>query len=241
MDYLETLKSINYFSFVTAFVKWIFLFLAISIILLIVCRRIGLFKRRTKTARYLVKIYYILIPIYFIVFAIKLAPIKTAQNEINNLIDKNKAVISNYTFKFANSMVSDSILAQKSSAKEIVGHYLEHYVSKMDSLTEPKTNEFFEGFFTKIKRKIEYGFLIKIVESKAIEQSAKWIGISEKTEKTLYRTNFNKLFHEGELVELYKIEVNRYFRSYFRFTFLIFTLGLLIPTIEIILAKIFKY
>jgi len=241
MDYLEILKDINYFSFVTAFAKWIFLFLTISVILLIICTRLGLFKRRTKTARFLVKIYYILIPIYFVGFAIKYAPIKNSQIEINNSIDENKQVISDFAFKFVSSIVSDSLLTQKRSAKDIVNHYLDYYVSTMDSITKPKTSRFFEGFFMKIKRKIEYSFLIRIVESEIIEKSTKWIGISEKTGKALYRTDFNELFKEGELVEIFKIEMNKYFRAYFRITFLIFSLGLLIPTIEIILAKIIKY
>ncbi len=241
MDYLEILKDINYFSFVTAFAKWIFLFLTVSVVILIVCTRLGLFRRKAKVARYLVKLYYILIPIYFVGFAIKYAPIKNSQIEINKSIDENKQVISDFTFKFFSSIVSNSVLTKESSAKDIVNQYLDNYVSTMDSITKPKTSIFFEGFFMKIKRKIEYSFLIRIVESEIIEKSTKWVGISEKTGKALYRTDFNDLFHEGELVEIFKIEMNKYFRAYFRFTFLIFVLGLLIPTIEIILAKIIKY
>jgi len=241
MDYIEILNGINYYSFAIAFAKWIFLFLAISIILLIVCTRIGLFKRRTKIARYLVKMYYVLIPIYFVGFAIKFAPIKNLQIEINNSIDENKHVISDFTFRFVNTIVSDSLLAQKSSAKDLVNHYLDDYVSTIDSITKPKTNRFFEGFFMKIKRKIEYGFLIRIIESEVIEKSAKLIGISENSGRALYRSDFNELFHEGELVEIFKLEMNNYFQEYFKFTFLIFALGLLIPTLEIILAKIFNY
>jgi len=241
MDYIEILKDINYFTFVTAFAKWIFLFLIISAILLIVCTQIGLFKRRTKVARYLVKIYYFLIPIYFVGFAIKYAPIKNSQIEINNSIDENKKVISDFAFEFVNSIVSDSLLSQETSTKDIVNHYLDYYVSTRDSITKPQTSSFFKGFFMKIKRKIEFSFLIRIVESEIVEKSARWIGISEKTGKALYRTDFNELFHEGELVEIFKLEMNKYFRAYFRFTFLIFALGLLIPTIEITLAKIIKY
>jgi hypothetical protein len=241
MDYLEILNDINYFSFVTAFAKWIFLFLTISVILLIICTRLGFFKRKTRTARYLVKLYYFLIPIYFVGFAIKSAPIKNSQIELNNSIDENKKVISDFAFSFISSIVSDSILNQKSSAKDIVNHYLDYYVSTMDSITKPKASRFFDGFFMKIKRKIEYSFLIRIVESKVIEKSTKWIGISEKTGKALYRTDFNDLFNEGELVEIFKAEMNKYFREYFKFAFIMFSLGLLLPTIEIILAKTIKY
>ena len=83
MVYLEILKDISYLSFFNAFVKWTFLFLLISIVLLIVCTRLGFFSRRTKVAKVLVKFYYVLIPIYFIVFAIKFAPIRNAQVELN--------------------------------------------------------------------------------------------------------------------------------------------------------------
>lgn len=241
MEYVEILKDIDYFSFVTAFAKWMFLFFAISVILLIICTRLGFFKRRTKIAKYSVLLYYVLIPIYFVGFAVKYAPIKNAQIELNNSIDENKQVISDFAYNFVSSIVSDSLLAQESSAKDIVNNYLDHYVSTKDSITESKTSRFFNKFFKKIKRKIEYSFLIRIVESEIIEESSKWIGISEKTGKDLYRTNFNKLFEEGELVEIFKHEMNKYFRAYFRFTFMLFLLGLLIPIIEIVLAKIIKY
>ncbi|MCT4639011.1 MAG: hypothetical protein N4A72_15015 [Bacteroidales bacterium] len=241
MDYLEILKDINYFSFVTAFVKWVLLSLSISLIALIICAYIGLFERRTKIARYLVKIYYILIPIYFVVFAIKYAPIKNLQIEINNSIDENKEVISDFTYKFVSTVVSDSLLRQESSVKDIVNNYLDYYVSTTDSVNKPQKSMFLDGFFTKIRRKIEYSFLVIIVESEIIERLSQWVGVSKKTGKELYQTDFNKLFKEGELVEIFKNEINKYFRGYFRFTFLIFSLGLLIPVIEIILAKVIRY
>lgn len=241
MDYIEFLKDMNYASFVTAFAKWILLFLLISIILLIICTRLGLFKRRTKTARILVKTYYIIIPIYFVFFAIKYAPIKNAQIEMNNSIDANKQVITDFAFKFVSAVVSDSLMGQNLSAKMIVKNYLDSQMAKLDSVTKPKSGSFFERYYMKIINKVEYGFLLQIIESKIIEKSKKHIGMSEKTTKALYQTDFNKLFKEGELVELFKMELNAYYRSYFRFAFLIFGFGLLIPAIEIILAKKFKY
>ncbi|MBN1990557.1 MAG: hypothetical protein JW783_14230 [Bacteroidales bacterium] len=241
MDYFEIVKGINYFSFVTAFAKWIFLFFSLSVVILIVCTRLGLFKRNAKVARYLVKIYYILIPIYFVGFAIKYAPLKNSQIEINRSIDNNKQVISDFAYRFVSSVISDSILTQESSAKDIVNRYLDCYMLTMDSITKPKTSRFFEGFFLEIKRNIEYRFLVRVVESKVIDRSAEWVGISKKSGKALYRTHFNELFKEGELVEIFKAELNRYFSRYFRFAFMIFALGLLIPTIEIVLSKIIKY
>lgn len=241
MDYFEILKDINYFSYVTAFAKWIFLFLVISVVILIVGTRLGFFKRRTKIADYLVKLYYLLIPLYFAGFALKYAPIKNTQIELNKSIDENKQVITDFTFEFVSSIVSDSIIDQEHSAKDIVNQFLDNYVSSMNSITEPETNRFFNRFFLKIKRKLEYGFLIRLVESKVIEKSSKCIGLSEKTGKALYKTDFKKLFKEGELVEIFKSEMNKYFHAYFRFSFFIFSLGLFIPVIEIILAKIFKY
>ncbi|QXP61561.1 hypothetical protein [Olleya sp. HaHaR_3_96] len=241
MNYLEILKDINYFSFIAAFAKWILLFLVISIIILIVCKRTGLFKRRTKTASYLVKIYYILIPIYFVVFAIKYAAIKNTQIEINNSIDVNKQLISAFTFHFINTIVSDSLLSQDNSAKDIVNHYLDKYTHSIDTMPDNKIFSVFQSFFIKTKRKVEYSFLMQILESKIIEKSVKSIGISQNSGQALYQTDFNQLFHEGALVDIFKTEMNSYFRTYFKFSFLFFLLGLLIPTIEIILAKKLQY
>jgi hypothetical protein len=241
MDFIEIIKDINYFSYVIAFAKWIFIFLMLSVVLLIVCARLGFFKRNAKIARYLVNAYYILIPIYFVGFALKYAPIKNTQIEINKSIDENKQVISDFAYKFISSIVSDSVLSQENSAKDIVNQYLDNCITSIDTVAKPKANRFFGGFFMKIKRKLEYSFLIRLVESEIIEESAQLIGLSKKTGKALYRTDLNQLFMAGGLVEIFKMEMNKYFRAYFRFSFFIFSLGLLIPTIEIILAKTLKY
>ena len=241
MDFYEFIKQIDYFSFITAYVKWTLLFLVLSIILLIVCTRLGLFKRNTKTARILVKAYYVLIPIYFMWFAVYYAPLKNTQDEINRWINENKPAITDFTFNFLNTAVSDSLLSQNRSAKDIVDNYLDNYLAAADSLTKSKDMGWIEGFFMKIKRKLEYSFLIRIVESEIIEAATELIGLSGRSGKTLYRSDFKELFQEGEIVDVFTAEINKYFNSYFWFTFSLFFLGLLVPAIEIILAKRMKY
>ncbi len=242
MDYLKLLTEINYLSYVTAYAKWISLFLIISIVILIICNKLKLFKRRTKAARILVKLYFVIIPIYFIVFAIKYAPVKNTQVEVNKAIDKHKEVATDFAYRFLNSIVSDSLLSQNISTKEIVNKYLDNYIYKTDSITvEASDYNFIQGLFHKTKRKIEYRFLIGILESKIIEEATKFVGISEKTGKALYQTGLYDLFKEGEIVEIFRNEMNKYFRHFYRLMFLVFFLGLLIPGIEIILAKTIKY
>lgn len=236
MVYLEILKDISYVSFFDAFVKWILLFLLISIVLLIVCTRLGFFSRRTKVAKVLVKFYYVLIPIYFIAFAIKFAPVRNAQVELNKSIDLNKKAISENAYSFLSSMISDSLMTQNKSTKEIVNTYLDSQISKNN-----ESSGYFQSlFFTAIK-KIESGFLMRLLESEVIKESTKSIGISEKSGKSLYRTDIKSLFKEGQIVEIFKNEMNKHFYSYYKFAFFMFGLGLLIPVIEIVLAKRFKY
>ena len=104
MKYLELFKDIDYLSYVGAFAKWIFLFLLISIILLIVGNKFNLFCREKRFANILAKSYYLIIPIYFVLFAIKFAPIRNTQNEFNRVVDKNKVVIIEFTRSFLDSM-----------------------------------------------------------------------------------------------------------------------------------------
>lgn len=242
MDYIELLKNFNYLSYIAAFAKWILLFLIISIAILITCNKYRLFKRRTKVARILVKFYFIIIPIYFVLFATKYAPIKNTQIQINRAIDENKEIVTDFAYNFLSSIVSDSILCQNSSTKDIVNNYLDNSISKVDSsLEESRSYKFIKKIFYNIKRKIEFSFLKGVLESEIIREATNLIGISKKTGKTLYRTGLYDLFKEGEIVEIFKMEMNRYFRTYFRFSFFIFFLGLLLPTIEIILAKTLKY
>ena len=242
MDYLNLLTEIDYLSYVIAFAKWIFLFLIISIIVLIICNKLSLFKRRTKTARILVKLYFVIIPIYFIVFAVKFAPVKNTQIEINKGIDAHKEVVTDFAYQFLSSIVSDSVLCQNHSTKEIVNGYLDNYIYKADSIiAEASDYNFIQGLFYKTKRQIEYSFLIGILESEIIEEATSFVGISKKTGKALYRTDLYDLFKEGEIVEIFRDEMNKYFRQFYWFLFLGFLVGLLIPGIEIILAKTLKY
>ncbi len=236
MVYLEILKDISFLSFFYAFVKWTFLFLLISIVLIIVCTRLGYFSRRTNVAKVLVKFYYILIPIYFIVFAIKFAPIRNVQVELNKSIDLNKKAISENTYCFLSSVISDSLMSQNKSPKEIVNVYLDKQISKKN-----ESSGYFQSLFLTVMKKIESGFLMQLLETKVIKESSKSIGISEKSGKSLYRTDIKSLFKEGQIVEIFKSEMNKHFYSYYKFAFSMFGLGLLIPVIEIVLAKRFKY
>lgn len=241
MDYLELLKNIDYFSFVTAYIKWIFLFLVISVVILIVGTKLNLFKRRTKVARILVKAYYILLPLYFLFFAFKFAPIRNSQLEINKAIDDNKEVATEFAYNFLSSIVSDSLLMQEVSAKDIVNAYLNKKILETDSLSNQKGLKIGKRFIYKIKRKLEYGFLIRLMESKIIKKASGWAGIDDKTGKALYRTDLKSLFSEGEIIDIFKWELNRIYRAIYKSMFILFSLVLLIPVFEIVLAKSIKY
>lgn len=236
MVYLEILKDISYVSFLDAFVKWILIFLLVSILLLVVCTRLGFFSRRTKVAKILVKLYYVLIPIYFIAFAIKFAPIRNAQVELNKSIDLNKKAISENAYSFLSSIVADSLITENKSSKEIVNAYLDNQLSK-----KSETSGYFQSLFFTALKKVESSFLMELLESELIKESSNSIGISEKTGKSLYRSDLKTLFKEGQIVEIFKNEMNKHFYSYYKFAFLLFGLGLLIPVIEIVLAKRLNY
>lgn len=236
MVYLEILKDISYVSFLDAFVKWILIFLLVSILLLVVCTRLGFFSRRTKVAKILVKLYYVLIPIYFIAFAIKFAPIRNAQVELNKSIDLNKKAISENAYSFLSSIVADSLITENKSSKEIVNAYFDNQLSK-----KTESGGYFQGLFFTALKKVESSFLMELLESELIKESSNSIGISEKTGKSLYRSDLKTLFKEGQIVEIFKNEMNKHFYSYYKFAFLLFGLGLLIPVIEIILAKRLNY
>lgn len=241
MDLLELLKGINYFSFVTAFAKWILILLVISGVILFLGAKFKLFTRKGKVANVLAKLYYAIIPIYFIVFAIKIAPIKNSQNELNKAIDNNKVVITEFAYDFLSSVVSDSILLQKTSVKELVNAYLDTQLNSQDSLSNSRELKFAGRFLAALKRKIEYSFLSRLVESKIINKSTGLVGINKKTGKSLYKTDMYNLFKEGEIIDVFKLELNKLFGRIYKSMFLIFGLGLLLPVFEIVLSKYLKY
>ncbi len=241
MNFLELLKNIDYFSFIAALLKWMFLFLLVSILMLIVSTRFKLFKRRTKVARILVKAYYVIVPVYFLIFALKFAPVRNSQVELNKAIDKNKKIATEFAYSFLSSVVSDSLLNQEASAKDIVNNYLNRKIYMADSLAPSEEMGIGKRFAYKVKKKLEYGFLIRLVESKIIKNASGWVGIDDKTGKALYRTDFKSLFSEGEIIEIFKRELNRIYRTIYKSMFILFAFGLLIPVFETVISKILKY
>ena len=241
MDYIELLKNINYFSFITAFAKWIFLAILLSTLLLIVATKLKLFKRRTRIARILVKGYYIVIPLYFMFLAVKIAPIRNSQLELNRAIENNKEIATEFTYDFLSKIVSDSLLSQEISAKDIVNSYLNKYVYAVDTANPKSKLNVTKRVIYKVKRKIEYSFLTRLVESKIVKEASGSVGLSGRTGNALYRTDLKSLFTEGEIIDIFTRELNRIYRYIYKSMLLVFAIGLLIPTAEIIIAKIVKY
>ena len=240
MDYINILTEINYLSYVGAFVKWILFFFILSIIILIVSSRFGLFKRQKKTSKILVKMYYILIPIYFVIFAVKFAPIRNSQIQINKLIDNNKVVITDFAFDFLNSAVSDRILQGELSVEQIVSNYLNEVVYT-DSIKSKVKSGFGRKFLYKIKKEIEFSYLSKLLESRIIKEATSLAGINKKTGKAIYKTSFHDLFEQGELVEILKVEIDSFFAKLYNSMFVVFMIGFIFPAIEILLSKRYKY
>lgn len=240
MDFFEFLKEINYFSYIGAFVKWTLLFLVLGIILLIVANRYKLFKRNNKTMNVLVKVWFIFIPVWFVLFAFQFAPVKNTQKEFNRLIVQHKEAATDYVYGFLSSVVSDSILVQKASIKTIVDTYLEESLNK-EKEGEAKSHKKAKRFVSKIKRKIEHAFLSQILETKMLEGAAGYIGMDKETGKAVYRTSFHNLFKEGEIVDIFRGEVNHIFGFVYKSMLITFLIGLMIPVLEIIFARLFKY
>jgi len=240
MDYLELLKDINIISYFVAFVKWSLLFLVISILLLIVGNRYNLFRREKRVINIVAKSYYLFIPIYFLVFALKFAPLRNTQNQLNSLVDSNRATISEFAYDFITTIDSDSLLLEKSSIKDIVDNYLK--TSVYDSLQHDLQNgSIGKRIFYKTIRMVEFNFLCNLIESRFEQETSGLIGIGRNTSEVLYKTSLYKLFNEGEIVEVLKLEMNNFFKGIYKTMFLFFILGLLIPIMEIIVAKIYKY
>ncbi|MBI1306301.1 MAG: hypothetical protein GC181_06775 [Bacteroidetes bacterium] len=241
MDFIGIFSDINYSSFVLVFVKWILLALAVSILILILCYKSGFFKRNTKTARYLVKAYFILIPVYFIVFAIKYAPVRNLQYEINHSIDKHKQAITNYASDVAGRMISDSLVMQQSSAQDMVNYFLASVPKSADSDSQNGTKNFFHKYLISIEQNLKFRFLVRIAEKVLVSNASEYLGLHKETGKSLYQTKLHDLIKKGQIVEIFKKELNTYFSHYYRILFILFLLGLLIPVTEIILSRIFRY
>jgi hypothetical protein len=184
--------------------------------------------------------YYIAIPIYFIVFALKFAPIRNSQIQLNKIIEDNKIVVTGFVFDFLGSVVSDSILLEESSVKQIVDDYLDEYIYT-DSIESQQKNGIGRKFIYQIKKSIEFTFLSKVLEARIIKEATGLIGINKNTGKAIYKTNFHDLFHDGELVEILKMEIDSLFNKIYKSMIVVFLIGLIFPAIEILLSRYYKY
>ena len=240
MDYIDILAEINYLSYIGAFIKWILLFLVLSVIVLISSSRLGLFKRQKKISRVLVKLYYIVIPIYFIIFAIKFAPVRNSHTQINKVIEDNKVAVTDFAFDFLNSAISDSVLQGELSVQQTVANYLNKTVYS-DSTDNQSKKGYGRKFLYKFKKKIEFSYLSKVLESRVVKEATSLVGINKKTGKAIYKTSFHDLFEHGELVEILTMVIDSFFYKVYKSMIIMFLIGLIFPTIEILLSRHYKY
>ncbi len=240
MKYLALLQDIDYLTYIGGFIKWSLVFLAVSIVLLLLGRRFKLFRRNKKAFNLLAKAYYVIIPIYFLVFAFQFAPIKIVQTEFNDALDDNKQVIVAYTHQLLDSLDVDHLLDRKHSIKEVVESQLKQIVVTTPQ-TEGEEKSFFEQMLDKIMAMGAVSYVSDLVESQLSEQTATMTGLSEETSASVYNKSLSSLFEEGEIVEIFRKEVDGFFGGYYTSLFVVFLIGFLIFLAEIVLAKVYKY
>lgn len=240
MDFTDIIKEINYFSYLGAFIKWILLSLAVCAALLVLAYKLDWFKRQNRIVNIIVKCYYFLLPLCFIYFGANVAPIVNSQKQINIIIDNHKVELKTYTSQFLSYFLNDSTNFRNISAKDAVKHKIQTYIEGNRGNSEPNKG-LGKRFLGNTSRKIEYGFLSKIIESKLIKKSANVIGADKHVIKQLYTANLDQLFNEGEIIESFKHQINFVFWQIYKSMFLIFGIILLIPTLEIVLAKKLNY
>lgn len=236
MRFTDILKDIDYLSYVGAFAKWILLSLLVSGTILFLCSYFKLFKRNNKIANILTKLYYGLIPIYFVLFAFKLAPIHNSQKEINSIIEANQDKLTEYTSDFLDFISTNNTSIDSSSVQDIIKGFIDK--------NEPKSSsgyKFGKRFLKNIKVKLEEKFLYKVSERIITRKAMGVVEIDRASGKKLVQLSFNELFNEGELIEIFQKQVNRIFRGIYQSMYVVFLIGLLIPVIEISLAKTLKY
>jgi hypothetical protein len=236
MHFTDILKDINYLSYIGAFSKWIIISLLISGTILFICGYFNLFKRNNKLANILTKFYYGIIPIYFFIFAIKIAPIHNTQKELNSVIEENQANLTTYTSNFLNYISSNNTSIDSSSVQGIIKNFI--------AKNEPKSHDGFKfgkQVLKNIKMKLEEKFLYKITERIIAKKAIDVIGLDKKSSEKIIQLSLNELFNEGEIVGIFQTQVNRIFRGIYKSIFIMFLIGLFIPIIEITLAKTLKY
>lgn len=240
MEYIDILTEINYLSYIGAFVKWITIFFILSVLILILITKLGLLKRQKKVARILVKLYYVVVPFYFVIFAVKFAPVRNSQVQLHKVVENHKVEVAGFAYGFLDKIVADSIKLEDLSVKQIVDNYLEK-ITYADSVQDKDKSGFGKQLIYKFKKRIEYSFLSRILESKIIRESTEVIGIKKTTGKAIYKTNFRELFKEGELVGILQKEINDLFNKLYMSMLVVFLIGLIIPVIEIALSRYYKY
>lgn len=236
---MQIFTEIDYFSYITSLFKWIFIFLTISIFLLVFCHKKGLFRRNNKVVNVLTFIYYIGIPLHFIVFAVQFAPIRNTQNQINEIIENNKTEICEFAGSFLESFdIEES--TKNLSMQQAVDDEINKFLDQMETdNAEGAVEE--KSFWGDIKRKITFKFLSKVVEKGIISETTEKSGLKKSSGKKVYKSSLHDLFTKGEIVEIFQTELNKIFYKLYFSLFLAFLIGLLIPTIETSLAKYFKY
>lgn len=240
MDFTDILKDISLLSYAGSMIKWVLGFALVGIVLIVLGHRFKLFKRNKKVPNILAKFYYVLIPLYFIFFAFKFAPIRNTQNELNRVIHKHEPIVKKYTYDFMRMVISDSSLSNKTSVKSIVNHYIEEVVEEQSKEAASKMG-FGAKFLSKWDKKIKTRFLESILEKKLIEKTTGAVGLQSETGEALYEHSFSKLFKDGEVVDLIIAEINGIFSKAYTSMFIFMGFILLIPVMEIVAAKFFKY
>lgn len=231
------MKQIDYLSYAGASFKWIFAALAISIVILIVSYKFNLFKRNNKIPNFLAKLYYFIIPVYFVVFAFQFAQIFNTQKQILTLIDANKPTLVLFASTFLDQFIGENSESDKGSMSKIIDKYVLEYVNSKSWEAKKSENKFISDLVTKVENKIEYEFLKRVVESKIIAKLSTTAGFEENTVEQIYKSDVSTLFREGEIIEIFKGKVKEVFKGFYQPILLMFLGGLFIILVEIILAK----
>lgn len=239
MDYHAIFREIQPHLFVWGYLKWTLIALLASLVLLVICARLRLFKRQTPIARILVKAYYLFIPAYFLIFAFQVAPLLTAQKVLHRSVEAHEAEITAFTSEFLNNLQEHGQDTDQ-SLETITRSFLDvHFEAHNTAENAMKTRV--KAHLYRLKKKILIGYLTRVVEKHFIKTASGWTGISEKAGEDLYRTSFADLFGKGELVNIIHTEIRQVFGSILKPLILLFFLGLLVPAAEIITSKILKY
>lgn len=228
--FTDFITQIDYISFLISFTLWTLSFIALSIILLTFLKKKGLLSRNKKIAKYLVILHYILVPIYFCFFSAQIAIATSLKKEIHQQVQLHGSVVSELAKIYISEVVPESFIKDGHSLESIVDLGIAAYLKNLDE----------DGY--KVYKENSLPIFKSLVKQMFIKEVSKKAMIISKTGvKQVYETEIDALINEGQLVNIFQGEINYYFKIYYRSTIVIFILGLLIPTAEILLARRFKY